>query len=60
MNNWLPAHIAADGADVGPFTMGYYEQNDIPFQFALANAFRSAATIFARSSARPTPTDTCG
>jgi phospholipase C len=41
-DNWLPAHITADGADVGPFTMGYYERQDIPFQFALAEHF----TIF--------------
>ena len=38
MDNWLPAHRAADGAN-GPFTMGYYEQQDIPFQFALAQNF---------------------
>ena len=41
MDNWLPAHRAADGAN-GPYTMGYYEQEDIPFQFALAQNF----TIF--------------
>ena len=39
MNNWLPAHIAADGASVGPYTMGYFEDRDVPFQRALANAF---------------------
>jgi phospholipase C len=39
MNNWLPAHIAADGASVGPYTMGYFEERDVPFQRALANAF---------------------
>jgi phospholipase C len=38
-NNWLPAHLAADGATVGPFTMGYYERQGIPFQWALAEAF---------------------
>jgi phospholipase C len=38
MDNWLPAHRAADGAN-GPFTMGYYTQEDIPFQFALAQNF---------------------
>ena len=35
MDNWPPAHIAADG-DNGPFTMGYYKRDDIPFHFALA------------------------
>ncbi|GAA1307776.1 alkaline phosphatase family protein [Pseudonocardia xinjiangensis] len=39
MDNWLPAHRAADGNDVGPFTMGYYTREDIPFQWALADAF---------------------
>src|SRR5580698_2514606 len=38
MNNWLPAHLAADGKN-GPFTMGYYARDDIPFQFALAESF---------------------
>ncbi len=38
MDNWLPAHVAADGAN-GPFTMGYYTREDIPFQFALAESF---------------------
>ena len=38
MNNWLPAHLAADGAANGPYTMGYYERQDIPFHFALAEA----------------------
>ena len=35
MDNWLPAHRAADG-DNGPYVMGYYTREDIPFQFALA------------------------
>jgi len=38
MDNWLPAHIAADG-DHGPFTMGYFTREDIPFHFALAENF---------------------
>lgn len=38
MDQWLPAHRAADGEN-GPFCMGYYERADIPFQFALADAF---------------------
>jgi len=38
MDNWLPAHLAADGAN-GPCTMGYLEREDIPFQFALAENF---------------------
>ena len=38
MDNWLPAHRKADGVH-GPFCMGYYTRKDIPFQFALAEAF---------------------
>ncbi len=38
MDNWLPTHRAFDQAD-GPFVMGYYKRADIPFHFALAEAF---------------------
>jgi phospholipase C len=38
MDNWLPAHRKADGPN-GPFVMGYHTRADIPFQFALAEAF---------------------
>jgi len=38
MDQWLPAHRKADGAH-GPYCMGYYKRSDIPFQFALAEAF---------------------
>jgi phospholipase C len=38
MNRWLPAHRKADGAH-GPYCMGYYTRDDIPFQFALAETF---------------------
>jgi len=38
MDNWLPAHLAADGAN-GPYTMGYLERDDIPFHYALAENF---------------------
>ncbi len=38
MDNWLPAHLAADGKN-GPYTMGYHTRDDIPFQFALAESF---------------------
>jgi phospholipase C len=39
MDNWLPAHRKADGDKRGPYTMGYYERDDIPFHFALAESF---------------------
>jgi phospholipase C len=38
-DGWLRAHIASDRDTAGPFTMGYYNENDIPFHYALANAF---------------------
>jgi phospholipase C len=38
MDSWLPAHRAADGPN-GPYVMGYYQRADIPFHFALADAF---------------------
>jgi phospholipase C len=38
MDRWLPAHRKADGQN-GPFVMGYHTRADIPFQFALAEAF---------------------
>ncbi len=38
MDAWIPAHRISDG-DNGPYVMGYYTREDIPFQFALAEAF---------------------
>ena len=38
MDNWVSAHRKAEG-DNGPYTMGYYRRADIPFHFALAEAF---------------------
>jgi phospholipase C len=38
MDRWLPAHRKADGVH-GPYCMGYYTRDDIPFQFALAESF---------------------
>ncbi|GAA5196861.1 alkaline phosphatase family protein [Rugosimonospora acidiphila] len=45
MDNWLPAHRAADKAN-GPYVMGYYTRDDIPFQFALAEAFTLGDNYF--------------
>src|SRR5205823_3727993 len=45
MDNWLPAHRAADGAN-GPYVMGYHTRADIPFQFALAEAFTVCDNYF--------------
>ncbi|MDB6121737.1 MAG: plcN [Pedosphaera sp.] len=38
MDNWLAAHRQADGVKA-PYVMGYHTRADIPFQFALAEAF---------------------
>ncbi len=46
MDSWLPAHIAADGPSVGPYTMGYYNRDDIPFHYALADAFTICDNYF--------------
>ena len=46
MDGWLRSHIASDSDTNGPFTMGYYTANDIPFQYALANAFTICDNYF--------------
>ncbi len=46
LDNWVLAHYAADGPAIGPFTMGYYERRDIPFQWALADAFTVCDSYF--------------
>jgi phospholipase C len=38
MDNWMPAHRLSDGVKA-PYVMGYHNRADIPFQFALAEAF---------------------
>ena len=38
MDNWLAAHRKADGVNA-PYIMGHHTRADIPFQFALAEAF---------------------
>ncbi|MFI0894931.1 alkaline phosphatase family protein [Streptomyces sp. NPDC020983] len=38
MDGWLAAHREADAAN-GPYVMGYYTRRDIPFHYALADAF---------------------
>ena len=38
MDNWIPAHRKIN-AETAPYVMGYHTRADIPFQFALAEAF---------------------
>jgi phospholipase C len=42
MDGFLLTHLASDGDSNGSFTMGYYEQEDLPFHWALAEAFTIA------------------
>jgi len=39
MDNWVPAHRASNGNTDGPLTMAYYTRADLPFHYALADAF---------------------
>ena len=39
MDSFITAHLAADGAQNGPVTMGYYTRADLAFYYALADAF---------------------
>jgi phospholipase C len=38
-NDWVPTHYISDGAAHYWYTMGYYERQDIPFHYALAETF---------------------
>ena len=39
MDRWVETHLAVDGSSIGPISMGYYDRQDIPFYYALADAF---------------------
>jgi len=39
MNQFVKAHVAADGPANGFLTMGYFTRQDLPFYYALADAF---------------------
>ena len=39
MDRFVAAHVEIDGAENGPVTMGYYTRADLPFYYALADAF---------------------
>jgi phospholipase C len=39
MDQWVTTHIASDGLDNGLVTMGHFTQKDLPFYYALADAF---------------------
>ena len=46
MDGFVRAHLAADGPNAGPATMGYYKREDIPFYYALAEAFTICDNYF--------------
>ncbi|MDR3036566.1 MAG: phospholipase, partial [Kitasatospora sp.] len=39
MDGFVTAHLAADGTENGPLTMGYVTRQDLAFYYALADAF---------------------
>jgi phospholipase C len=39
LDQFVTAHLATDGAENGPLTMGYYTRQDLAFYYALADAF---------------------
>jgi phospholipase C len=57
MDSWLTAHMAttSDGPSRGPLIMGYYEERDIPFHRALADAFTICDRYFCSILGPTTP-----
>ena len=39
MDSFITSHLSTDGATNGPVAMGYYTRADLPFYYALADAF---------------------
>jgi phospholipase C len=39
MNQFMAAHLASNGDENGPVTMGYFARADLAFYYALADAF---------------------
>jgi phospholipase C len=46
MDAFVTAHLAADGTQNGPVTMGYFNRQDIAFYYALADAFTVCDAYF--------------
>jgi phospholipase C len=46
MDAFVTAHLAADGSQNGPVTMGYYTRQDLAFYYALADAFTVCDAYF--------------
>jgi phospholipase C len=54
-DSWLPAQRGGAGNAVGPLTMGYYNRQDIPFHYALADAFTVCDNYHCSLLAQSTP-----
>ncbi len=46
MDKFVATHLNVDGAKHGPVTMGYYTRADLPFYYALADAFTVCDAYF--------------
>jgi phospholipase C len=46
MDKFVATHVGVDGAAHGPVTMGYYTRADLPFYYALADAFTVCDAYF--------------
>jgi phospholipase C len=46
MSGFMAAHLAGDGDQNGPVTMGYFTRADLPFYYALADAFTICDNYF--------------
>ena len=59
MDNFVGAHLAADGVDNFAVTMGYFDRSDLAFYYALADAFTicDALLLLGARPDRPQPGD---
>lgn len=55
MDGWMDTHVAYDGTFKAPFTMSYYEEEDIPFHWALARSFTLADDYYCSMLGPTTP-----
>ena len=46
MDGFVKTHVAEEGATYGPLAMGYYERDDLPYYYALADAFTTCDRYF--------------
>ncbi len=46
LDRFVAAHLAADGTENGPLTMGYYTRQDLAFYYARADAFTVCDAYF--------------